>query len=165
MLKALSVSFVMLCVAIGGLNVPSYTVNVELENKEEAFDKILEQGLEEKLREIEEALNYSSQIKILDLKYEENVLTIDLSQELTAYKGGNAAEAYVAYTLLDWGFQRTNADYITLLIEGEMNQFPEGGVYTLYMREDYETFILPKLSEQDEGPIDEKNNICNTESR
>ena len=40
MLKALSVSFVMLCVAIGGLNVPSYTVNVELENKEEAFDKI-----------------------------------------------------------------------------------------------------------------------------
>ena len=146
----------MLCVAIGGLNVPSYTVNVELENKEEAFDKILEQGLEEKLREIEEALNYSSQIKILDLKYEENVLTIDLSQELTAYKGGNAAEAYVAYTLLDWGFQRTNADYITLLIEGE---------YTLYMREDYETFILPKLSEQDEGTIDEKNNICNTESR
>ena len=78
MLKALSVSFVMVCVAIGGLNVPSYTVNVELENKEEVFDKILEQGLEEKLREIEEALNYSSQIKILDLKYEENVLTIDL---------------------------------------------------------------------------------------
>ena len=147
MLKILGVSIVMLCAVIGGLNVPSYQKNTELEQNQEVLSKSLKKDLEKKLREIEETLNYSSQIKILDLKYEENVLTINLSQELTAYKGGNTAETYVAYTLLGWGFEKTPAKAITLLVEGEMNQFPEGGLYTLYTREDYETFVLPKQSE------------------
>ena len=147
MLKILGVSIVMLCAVIGGLNVPNYEKNMELEQNQEVLSKSLKKDLEKKLREIEETLNYSSQIKILDLKYEENVLTIDLSQELIAYKGGNTAETYVAYTLLGWGFEKTSANAITLLIEGEMNQFPEGGLYTLYTREDYETFVLPKQSE------------------
>lgn len=147
MLKILGVSIVMLCAVIGGLNVPSYEKKMELGQNQEIFSEHLKKGLEKKLREIEETLNYSSQIRILDLKYEENVLIIDLSRELIQYKGGNTAETYVAYTLLEWGFKKTPAKAITLLIEGEMNQFPEGGLYTLYTRENYETFVLPKQSE------------------
>lgn len=165
MLNFLNLSFVILCIMVGGINTQAYRVNVEHLSKEETFEVILKKQLEEELVKIEETLNYSSQIEIFDLKYEENVLTIDFSQDLVAYGGGNAAETYVAYTLLDWGFTNTEADYITLLIEGEKDQFPEGGDYTLYMREDYETFIEPILSEQDEGTSHEKNNICNTESR
>lgn len=165
MLNFLNLSFVILCFAIGSLNTPACRVGVEHLSKQESTAKRLKEELKEELRGIEETLNYSSQIEILDLKYEEDVLTIDLSQDLVDYGGGSAAETYVAYTLLNWGFTRTDVTYITLLIEGEMNQFPEGGAYTLYMREDYETFIKPILSEQDEGTIHEKNNICDTKSR
>lgn len=145
MLNILNVSFIILCLAIGRGAVPDYKVTVSSVTKEDAVKEALKEELKEKLIEIEENLNYSSQTKVLDLKYEDNVLTVDLSKEIIVYGGGNAAESYVAYTLLDWGFTSTEAEYITLLIEGEADKFPEGGDYTLYMREDYETFIKPIL--------------------
>lgn len=147
MVKMISVSLITLCLAVNSLSVPGYRLNVELDSKNNIYEEMLKKDLQDELIEIEKTLNYSSQIEILDLKYERNVLTIDLSKEITLYGGGNTAEQYVCYALLTWGFENTKAEFVSLLVEGEMNTFPEGGDYTLYMRGDYETNIKPILLE------------------
>ena len=147
MVKIMGVALITLCLAVNSLSVPGYRLNVELNSKNDIYEEMLRKDLQDKLAEIEKTLNYSSQIEILDLKYERDVLTIDLSKELTLYGGGNTAEQYVCYSLLAWGFENTKAVFVSLLVEGEMNVFPEGGDYTLYMRGDYETNIKPILLE------------------
>lgn len=147
MVKIMGVSLIALCLAVNSLSGQGYRVNVELESKNNIYETILKEGLQEELEKIEKTLNYSSQIKILELKYEGNVLTIDLSKDLILYGGGNTAEQYVCYLLLTWGFENTKAEFVSLLVEGEMNTFPEGGDYVLYMRGDYERHIKPILLE------------------
>lgn len=145
--KILGVTILSLCMVMSTIGMPGYRLNVALENKAIIYEDILKVSLQEELEKIEETLEYASQIEILDLKYEENVLVIDLSKELISYGGGNAAESYIGETLLRWGFENTKAEFVSLLIEGEIDAFPEGSQYACYMRTDYETWIKPILLE------------------
>lgn len=162
MVKIISLSYVMICMLVVGTLTPTYKVEGAWIEREMEIDSRLKQELYGVLQSIEETLNYSSQIEILDLEYKGSVLYIDLSNELILYGGGTAAEYYVGKTLFDWGFEATDAEFISLLIEGQADTFPEGSRYNLYSREDY---IQNMKNTIDEGQPNEKNNICNSESR
>lgn len=136
----------LLCI-VGGLVIQSVNVNGVVERErpfkyEEITQNqcVSEESLENKLREIEEMLGYTSQIKILDLQYRKGKLTIDLSKEVIVYGGGNEAEYVVICELLEWGFEETPAEAITLLIEGSIEGFPEGNQIQQCTKEVYEMY-------------------------
>lgn len=159
MAKIISLTWITLCILSFSTNASEYTVANHLINNKVWMQIQLKEELDDVLQCIEETLNYSSQIKILDLEYKENVLYIDLSNDLLQYGGGTSAEYYIGKTLMTWGFERTDAKVINLLIEGQAYTFPEGSEYNFYSREDY---LQNMKSIVEEGQTNEENNICNS---
>lgn len=80
----------------------------------------------------------SSQIEVLSVQWKGNELIVDLSDEITSYGGGNAAEYAIISQVLGQVFSNSEVEVVTLLIEGEENNFPEGTQILKYSRDDYE---------------------------
>nr|WP_307992791.1 hypothetical protein [uncultured Niameybacter sp.] len=162
MVKLISLTWVTLCILGFSTSTSGYIKEEKLINNKVQVEEQLKVELEDVLKCIEETLNYSSQIKILDLEYKENILYIDLSHHILQYGGGTSAEYYIGKTLMTWGFEATDAKMINLLIEGQAYTFPEGSEYNFYRREDY---LQNMKSTVEEGQINEEDNICNSKPR
>lgn len=104
---------------------------------EQVIENSMRSSLNECLNQIEETMVMTSQIEILDLQYEEGVLSIDLSDNVLEYGGGNQAEYQLVQSLLRWGFENTDADHISLLVGGRYDRLPEGTQVICYPRERY----------------------------
>ena len=113
---------------------------IKVEEKKQTDKVSLEQSLQEVLKEIDECLKNTSQIKILHLNYEYPILQVDLSKELVAYRGGNEMEHRVVTALLKWGFETTLCEQMDISIEGSKWLFPEGSLTSYYTREDYQKY-------------------------
>lgn len=159
MVKIFNLTWITLCILSFSTSTSGYKMEDNLINNQVKVEVQLKEELYEVLQCIEETLNYSSQIKILDLEYKENILYIDLSNDLVQYGGGTSAEYYIGKTLMTWGFEGTDAKVIKLLIEGQAYTFPEGSEYNLYSREDY---LQNMKSTVEEGQTNEEDNICNS---
>ena len=120
-----------------------------------AADEKLKDSLEEVIEKLQIITKNSSQIKILDLKWEEDTLIINLSKDILNYGGGNTTEFIVSQSILDWAFTNTKAQAVTLLIDGGDEALPEGTEFSYYTRENY----LRNADLRKE--IYEENNICN----
>ena len=159
MVNLTSLSWITLCIIIFGTSTSGYKGESILIKEQVKIEIQLKEELDHVLQCIEETLNYSSQIEILDLEYKENILYIDLSEDLIQYGGGTSAEYYIGKTLMTWGFEQTDAKVIRLLIEGQAHTFPEGSEYNLYSREDY---LQNMKNIMEEGQTSEESNICNS---
>lgn len=115
----------------------------------------LKESLEKSMEEIQKVTKNSSQIKVLDLKWKEETIIINLSKDIINYGGGNTTEFIVSQLILDWAFNNTPANAVTLLIEGKEAVLPEGTEVSYYTRENY----LNNAELRKE--IYEENNLCN----
>lgn len=159
MVKLINLTWLTLCIVSLSTNHSLYKIedykvkaNVQVEVK-------LKKELEDILKCIEETLNYSSQIKVLDLEYKEHILSIDLSKDLLQYGGGTSAEYYIGKKLMSWAFEETDAETIYLLIDGQAYTFPEGSGYNVYSRENYLQNMKRIMEEENDS---EENHICDT---
>ncbi|WP_406677358.1 GerMN domain-containing protein [Neomoorella carbonis] len=67
--------------------------------------------------------------RLLDLKIEQGLATVNLSREVTGYGGGSAAETALLNSLLFTLTQFPEIDRVQLLIEGQKREYlPEGSV-------------------------------------
>jgi spore germination protein GerM len=110
--------------------ISSHQINIVKEKKvEELFAELLgDTSKEDKI--IPEGT------KLLSYSLEDHHLILDFSEEIKNY-GGTLREQWIVSQILSTGFSMPEVNYITVLIEGQKDYFPEGTIIDAYKKEDW----------------------------
>lgn len=111
------------------------------------------------LEKVQVLSGMSSQIEILDLQYNEDVVNLNFSPSIIQYGGGNYTERMIGTLMMEMVFENTQAKVLTLLVDGKNDLFPEGSGFSYCTKEDYNMYY--RLSED----YNEDYTICNKEPR
>lgn len=112
----------------------------DVTHNNEEIEDILKNKIQVKLNESEDMKWMTSQNKVLEVQWKEGNVTVNLHEDIIGYGGGTYTEYILGALIMEAVFENSEAEVVTILVDGEPDCFPEGSDYTDCTREDYETY-------------------------
>lgn len=138
------------CIVIATLSMNVFNVNGQAlteekritknRQKEQELNVELKKIIEDNLEELEDIVGMTSQNKVLQVEYKDGQVTVNLHKDMIGYKGGTHTEYILGALVMEAVFENSDAEILTILVEGKEDKLPEGSRYIACTRQNYESY-------------------------
>ncbi|MEG0352742.1 MAG: hypothetical protein RR586_05705 [Cellulosilyticaceae bacterium] len=122
-----------------------------VKDKNKEIEGLLEEKIEESLNESQDMKWMTSQNKVLEVQWKEGHVTVNLHKDIIGYGGGTYTEYILGALIMEAVFENSEAESLTILVNGTSEQLPEGSDYSNCSRENYNDYYQldnPKTEKQ-----------------
>lgn len=144
------VNIVLGCIVIATISMNVFNLNGQVLSEEKRIAKSLQNEkelnvelkriIEDHLEQLEDIAGMTSQNKVLEVNYKDKQVTVNLHRDMIGYKGGTHTEYILGALIMEAVFENSDAETLTILVDGKEDKLPEGSRYIDCTRQNYETY-------------------------